>query len=231
MRAKLASLLLFPFLMLALSFTACQNTETNAQQEQTTTPKAQTVSLTTVDGLQIGDKAPDFSLPNIDGKIYSLADVKDANGDTPKGYIVTFTCNTCPFAVKYEDRLIALHNKMSAKGYPLIAIQPNDPEIQQGDSMAAMKKRAKDKGFPFLYLMDKGQNVFPQYGASRTPEIFLLDSNMVLRYHGAVDDNAQNPSAVSVNYVEKAIEALENGAQPDPAEVKAIGCSIKYKKS
>lgn len=230
MRTTFASLLLCLFAACSLSFISCQGAEKSAQvEEASATPKAQTVALTT-DGLQIGEKAPDFKLPNIDGKMYSLADVKDANGKQPKGYIVTFTCNTCPFAVKYEDRLIELHNKMSAKGYPLVAIQPNDPQIQAGDSMEAMKTRAKEKQFPFLYLMDEGQTVYPQYGARRTPEIYLLDNERVLRYHGAVDDNAQNPSAVNVNYVEKAIAALESGAQPDPAEVKAIGCSIKAKK-
>ena len=93
-----------------------------------------------------------------------------------------------------------------------------------------MQERAADKGFPFHYLMDEGQKIYPQYGASRTPEIYLIDADGVLRYHGAIDDNAQDASAVTVNYVEKAVEALENGQDPDPADVKAIGCTIKTKK-
>lgn len=179
------------------------------------------------DGLQIGEKAPDFRLQNIDGNMYGLDDVKDANGAAPKGYIVTFTCNTCPFAVAYEDRLVALHQKASAMGYPVVAIQPNDVTVKPGDNLDAMKVRAQEKGFGFLYLLDADQSIYPQYGASRTPEIYLLDANRVLRYHGAIDDNAQDASAVTVNYVEKAIAALEAGQDPNPADVKAIGCTIK----
>ncbi|MEZ4984756.1 MAG: thioredoxin family protein [Saprospiraceae bacterium] len=181
-------------------------------------------------GVKIGDKAPAFELLATDGKRYSFDNITDANGNAPKGYIVTFTCNTCPYAIMYEDRLIALHQKMAPMGYPVVAIQPNDPAVKEGDSYENMQQRAKEKEFPFLYLMDEGQQVYPQYGASRTPEVYLVDGERTVRYHGAIDDNAQEPAAVTVNYVEKAIEALENGLQPDPAEVKAIGCTIKTKK-
>lgn len=175
--------------------------------------------------LKIGEKAPDFTLVNaVDGKSYQLS--KDFPEAT-KGYIVTFTCNTCPFAIKYEERIIALHEKMAPKGYPVIAIQPNDPEIKPGDSMEAMKEQAEKKDYPFVYLFDEGQKVYPQYGASRTPEIFLLDKDLVLRYHGAIDDSAQNPDAVTVNYVEEAVKALESNRKPDPSTTKAIGCTIK----
>lgn len=192
-------------------------------------PSAQPLSSVGVgvNGLKLGDKAPDFRLQNIDGNWYSLADVKDAAGRMPKGYVVVFTCNTCPYAVAYEDRLVALHNRTSAMGYPVVAIQPNDPAVKPADGMEGMQQRAKDKDFGFLYLLDEGQKIYPQYGATRTPEIFLLDADRVLRYHGAIDDNAQDASAVEINYVEKAIAALEAGRQPDPADVKAIGCSIK----
>lgn len=233
MKTTFASFLLAAVFLLSLP--ACQNATSTGQEsdvlrENSNQPKAITVSIKE-DGLSIGDTAPDFKLEGIDGKFYSLADIKDANGQLPKGYIVTFTCNTCPIAKKYEDRLIKLHNMAAAMGYPLIAIQPNDPGIQPGDSMEAMKNRAQAKNYPFVYLMDAGQEIYPQYGAARTPEIYLLDSDFILRYHGAVDDNVQSPQDVSVNYVMKAIEALENGETPDPADVKAIGCSIKAKKS
>ena len=233
------------FLGLGLFITACgaEATSSEATTEETTTeassedaPTAKTdAEAKTVsnrpNGIVIGDTAPDFELKNIDGEMYSLDDIKDANGEAPKGYIVTFTCNTCPYAIAYEDRIIELHNKTAPMGYPVVAIQPNDPEVKPGDGFEAMQERAEDKGFPFAYLLDEGQRVYPQYGAGRTPEVYLLDSKKVLRYHGAIDDNAQDAEAVTVNYVEKAIEAIEAGQEPDPADVKAIGCTIKVKKS
>lgn len=233
MRTTFASFVLTATLL--LGFGACQNTTTQNQpadsgHDSAEHPKAVTVALKK-GGLSIGEKAPDFKLESIDGKFYSLADIKDANGKTPKGYIVTFTCNTCPIAQKYEDRLIELHQQAASLGYPLVAIQPNDPTIQPGDNMEAMRKQARAKRYPFVYLLDAGQEIYPQYGAQRTPEIYLLDQDRILRYHGAVDDNVQSPRDVSVNYVLKAIEALENGTDPDPADVKAIGCTIKAKKS
>ena len=184
----------------------------------------------TVGGLKVGDKAPDFKLQNIDGEWYSLKDIKDANGETPKGYIVTFTCNTCPFAVMYEDRLVEMHKEMAPKGYPVVAIMPNDTDIKPGDSLEAMGERAKEKGFDFHYLIDSKQEVFPAYGASRTPEIYLLDNEMTVRYTGAIDDNPQNADGVKTNYVADAVAAIEAGNEPSPAKTKAIGCSIKVKK-
>lgn len=176
-------------------------------------------------GLKVGDTAPDFRLKNVDGKMVSLKDYKKA-----KGFIVTFTCNTCPYAVMYEDRLIELNQKMASKGYPLIAVQPNDPEMSSGDSYAKMQKRAKDKQFDFPYLLDEGQKVFPQYGATRTPHIFLLDKSLKVRYIGALDDNPQDAAAVTRKYVEEAIAAIEAGKEPETTMTKAIGCSIKFKK-
>jgi peroxiredoxin len=185
-------------------------------------------------GLQVGDVAPAFTLKNYDGKMVSLRDIKDANGNTPKGYIVTFTCNTCPYAVMYEDRIQEMHKKMSVMGYPVVAVMPNDTDIKPGDSLDKMAERVKEKGFTFKYLMDENQDVFPLYGASRTPEVFLLTPNdkgqLVLRYTGAIDDNAQNADAVTVNYVEKAVKSIMSNVEPNPSKVKAIGCSIKVKK-
>jgi len=184
--------------------------------------KAVTVAET--DGYKIGDKATDFSLKNIDGKMVSLASMKDA-----KGYIITFTCNHCPYSVMYEDRLIDLHNEMAPKGYPVIAINPNDPDVQPKDSFDAMVERAKEKSFPFAYVFDDGQKVYPKYGATRTPHIFLVDKEMTVRYIGAIDDSARNADAAKLHYVKMAIEAIEAGKDPDPNFTKAIGCTIKKK--
>lgn len=217
-------LLLSGLLVVAVGiWIAAVNIDTNAQSEK----KAEKIeAVDTKDGLQVGDKAPNFKLKNVDGKMVSLTDdrFKDA-----KGFIVTFTCNTCPVAQAYEQRIIDLHKKMAPKGYPVIAIQPNDPEAKAGDSFSEMQKRAEAKSYPFVYLLDEGQKVHPKYGATRTPEIYLLDKDMTLVYTGAIDNN-QNEEQVSTNYVEDAIAALEAGKEPNPSFTKAVGCSIKYKK-
>ncbi len=176
------------------------------------------------DGYKVGEQAADFSLKNVDGAMVSLKDYKGV-----KGYIVVFTCNTCPYAVMYEDRIIELHKKYEPLGYPVVAINPNDPTVKAGDDFAGMVTRSKEKNFPFKYLFDDGQKVYPQFGATRTPHIYLLDANRYVRYIGAIDDNAQNPSEVGVKYLENAINALQKGDNPDPSETKAIGCTIKVK--
>ena len=176
-------------------------------------------------GYKPGDTAIDFKLKSVDGKMYSMANYKDA-----KGFIVVFTCNTCPFAVKYEERVNQLAKKYKSKGYVLLAINSNDPEVQPDDTYELMKARAKDKGYAFPYLVDEGQKIYPQYGATKTPHVFLLDKNLVVKYIGAIDDNADDASAVKEKYLENAIAALENGKEPSPALTKAIGCSIKAKK-
>ncbi len=181
-------------------------------------------------GIKIGDKAPEFSLKNIDNKDYSFDNIRDANGKVPEGYIIVFTCNTCPYAKANEQRLIELHKAYAPQGYPVIAIQPNDPAVQPGDSFKAMKQNAEEKGFPFVYLFDENQKVFPAYGATKTPEIFLLDENRILRYHGAIDDSPRDASGVSEKFVEDAIKALQAGKQPEITNTKAVGCSIKTAK-
>ena len=173
-------------------------------------------------GYHVGDTATDFNLKNIDGEMVSLADYNDA-----KGYIVTFTCNHCPYAVMYEDRLIDIHNKYAPKGYPVVAINPNDPAAQPDDSYKMMQKRAEEKGFPFAYLFDEGQKIYPVYGATKTPHVFLLDADRKVKYIGAIDDSPRDADAVEEKYLEDAIMAIEGGKNPDPSSTKAIGCSIK----
>ena len=177
------------------------------------------------DGYQIGDVATDLSLPNVDGKMVSLSDFADA-----KGFIVIFTCNTCPYSVAYEDRIIALNNKYSEKGYPVIAINPNDPAAIDGDELSDMKVRAEEKGFTFPYLQDVGQQIYPQYGATKTPHVFVLQkdgADNIVRYIGAIDDSSRNPKKVKKRYVEQAVDALLAGESPATTKTKAIGCSIK----
>lgn len=177
------------------------------------------------DGYSVGDKATDFRLRNIDGKMVSLSDYKDA-----RGFLLIFTCNTCPYAVAYEDRIIALDKKYKEKGVPVIAINPNNPEVQPGDSFEKMQQRAREKGFTFPYLLDEGQEVYPRYGATRTPHVFLLENTAeghIVRYIGTIDDNYQDAGAVETRYVEDAVDAMLQGQKIEIPTTRAIGCSIK----
>lgn len=176
----------------------------------------------------IGDAAADFLLPGVDGRKVSLADFTDA-----KGFIVIFTCNTCPYAKAYEDRIIALDKKYKEKGFPVIAINPTDPAMQPKDNLEAMKARAKEKGFTFPYLQDEGQKVYPQYGATRTPHVFVLKKEKdkhIVKYIGAIDNNYEDAARVSDRYVEEAVDNLLTGGEVVRSKTVAIGCTIKPKK-
>lgn len=176
-------------------------------------------------GYQVGDIATDFSLKNVNSKNVSLSDFKEA-----KGFIVVFTCNHCPYAVAYEDRIIALDKKYKKLGYPVIAINPNNPAVQSADSFDLMKVRAKEKGFTFPYLFDDGQKVYPQYGATKTPHVYILQKTKAgnqVKYIGAIDDNYSDEAAVKTKYVENAVDALLKNADVPVKTTKAIGCSIK----
>ncbi|MBK6929658.1 MAG: thioredoxin family protein [Saprospirales bacterium] len=178
------------------------------------------------EGYHVGDTARDFNLMNVDKKMYDLAGIPDA-----KGYIVIFTCNHCPYAVAYQDRIIALHNKYAPMGYPVVAINPNDKTASPGDSFEGMQKRAREKKFPFLYLYDETQEIAKTYGATRTPHVYLLDKSRVVRYIGAIDDNHEDAGAVQERYLESAIDALSAGQEITLKETKAIGCTIKWRKT
>ncbi|PCJ92659.1 MAG: thioredoxin family protein [Flavobacteriaceae bacterium] len=178
-----------------------------------------------VDGYAIGDFASDFNLMSTTGNMVSMADYPNA-----KGFLIVFTCNSCPYAVAYEDRIIALDRKYKGLGVPVIAINPNNPDVQPSDSYEKMKVRAKEKGFTFPYLLDDGQKVFPKYGATRTPHVFLLnktkEGNKVV-YIGAVDDNSSDASAVETTFVEDAVDAMLAGTPIEIKTTRAIGCTIK----
>lgn len=181
----------------------------------------------TADGLKVGDQAVDFNLKNIDGTFISLATNKDA-----KGYILIFTCNTCPYSVAYEDRIIQLHNKYAPKGYPVVAVQPNNPKKSPGDSFEKMQKRAKSKDFPFPYLMDETQEVTRTYGATNTPHVYVLNrqsgDSFVIEYIGAIDNNSRNAAAADKHYIEDAVDHLLKGNPLQTTKTKAIGCTIKW---
>lgn len=176
-----------------------------------------------------GDKARDFKLKNIDSKKVSLSQYKQA-----KGFIVIFTCNHCPWSQAYEQRIIDLDKKYKPLGYPVIAINPNDPDVQPQDSFEEMKKRAKKFGYTFPYLVDEGQDVTRDYGASRTPHVYILnkeEAGLMVRYIGAIDDNTEHPDQVLQHYAEEALQDLLEGTYVRNGNTKAVGCTIKWKKS
>lgn len=179
-------------------------------------------------GYQVGDEATDFKLKNIDGKMVSLSDYKSA-----KGFIVVFTCNHCPYAKKYEDRIVALDKMYKSKGYPVIAINPNDATVQPQDGFEEMKTRAKEKGFTFPYLVDEGQKIYPIYGATKTPHVYILkkeNGKNIVKYIGAIDNNYENPNDVSEFYVQDAVNQLLKNEKVKTEKTVAIGCTIKVKK-
>ncbi|MDX2278167.1 MAG: thioredoxin family protein [Saprospiraceae bacterium] len=188
---------------------------------------ALTLSFQTIapEAYGVGDKAADFNLKNVDGKNVSLAGIPNA-----KGYIVVFTCNHCPYAQAYEQRIIDLHKKYAPLGYPVVAINPNDKIAQPDDSFEKMQERAKDKAYPFVYLYDESQEVAHAFGATRTPHVYLLDNTKTVRYIGAIDDDSENPEKVKVKYLENAVDALLQGKPVEVTSTRAIGCSIKWAK-
>lgn len=175
----------------------------------------------------LGDAVSDFKLKNIDGKIMSLANFQSA-----KGFIIVFTSNHCPFSKSYEDRVISLDRKYASQGFPVITINPNDPEAYEEDSFANMQMRAKEKSYPFPYLTDDTQLVSKAFGAMRTPQAYVLkkeSGKIIVSYLGAIDDNAQDPSGVTKRYVEDAVNSLLAGKPVVTTSTKAVGCAIKWK--
>lgn len=176
--------------------------------------------------LNIGDKAPksDMKMKNVDGQELSIA---SAAG--PKGTLVIFSCNHCPFVKGWEGRIAEIGNTYKGKGVGVIVINSNDPSAYPEDSYEQMQQRAKDRGFGFPYVVDATSEVARGFGASHTPEVYLFDKDGKLVYHGAVDDNSKDASKVESAYLKDALNALLAGSQVATKETKAIGCSIKFR--
>lgn len=177
------------------------------------------------DELAIGAKGADFNLKGTDGKMHSLSSLKGE-----KGAAVIFTCNECPYAKGYEDRLIALAKEYKARGIGFVAINPNDPKIVPGDGFEFMVKRAREKNFPYPYVFDETQEIAKAYGAKVTPHIFLLDASGRLVYRGRVDDSLEQGKIKARDFA-AALDALVGGQPIQVAETKAFGCSVKYAKN
>lgn len=178
---------------------------------------------------EIGEAVADFKLKNVDGKMVALSDYKSA-----KGAIVIFDCNTCPYSKAYNDRIIGLNKKYSTKGFPVITINANDPQLSPGDSYEEMVARAKRKKYDFPYLIDETQVVAQSFGATNTPHVFVLQktgNDFKVAYIGTIDNNSRDESAVTKKYVEDAVDALLAGQTVAKPNTKAIGCTIKWKSS
>jgi peroxiredoxin len=172
--------------------------------------------------LSIGDAAPDWKdLPGIDGKKHSLADYQSR--DT---VVLFFICNSCDVVAAYEDRILELAKKHGGPKCAFVAVNVNKiPE----DNLEAMKKRAEEKKYPFVYLFDESQKIAKDYGANWTPEFFILDRARKVVYMGGVDDQS-NTKLVKKKYLEPALEAVAGGKKPEVAESAAIGCTIRFER-
>jgi len=169
----------------------------------------------------VGDTASDFKLKNVDGRIISMSDYKDA-----KGFIIIFDCNTCPYSKAYNHRIIALNEKYFSKGFPVITINSNDGS---GDSYDDMVRIAKKKNYNFPYLFDETQHIAKAFGATNTPHVFVLTKELKVVYIGAIDDNARDGESVSKHYVEDAVNALIVNKPVPITKTKAIGCGIRWR--
>ena len=174
--------------------------------------------------LEIGQRAPDFTLPGVDGKDYSLSSFKDN-----KIVVVLFTCNHCPYVQAYEERLICIQRDYGSKSVQLIAVNANDAVAYPEDSFDNMVRRAKERQFSFPYLRDETQRVARAYGAEYTPEAFLLNSKVQVRYIGRIDDNWQHPDKVKTHDLRNAIDAVLAHKKVENPITHAIGCTIKWK--
>jgi thiol-disulfide isomerase/thioredoxin len=194
--------------------------------------QARAADAPAVPTLAVGAAAPDFDLPGVDGRRYSLKDFASS-----RLLVVVFTCNHCPTAQAYEERIQKLQADYAKKGVALVAISPNDPKAVRpdelgysdlGDSFEEMKIRAQERGFAYPYLYDgETQAVTRKYGPVATPHVFVFDEARKLRFAGRVDDG-ENPAKITVQDTRNAIEALLSGQAPPVEKTKVFGCSIKW---
>jgi peroxiredoxin len=178
-------------------------------------------------GYELGDAVGEFKLKNVDGTFVALSDYADKNG-----LVVIFDCNTCPYSKAYNQRIIDLNAAYGPKGFPVVTINANDPNMSPGDSFDEMVSRAKAKKYTFPYLVDETQEVARAFGATNTPHVFVLQregKNFKVAYMGAIDNNSRDASAADKKYVEDAINALLGNKEVPVDRTKAIGCTIKYR--
>jgi len=178
---------------------------------------------------ELGNPAPDFSLPGVDGKTYSLSDFKDT-----KALVIIFMCNHCPYVIAVQDRINQLAKDYLGRGVRFIGINSNDPVKYPSDSFEAMQVRTREQGFTFPYVQDLSQEVAKAYDAVCTPDPYVFESvngKFVLQYHGRIDDSWKDAGAVTRKDLADALDAVLNGTPVNAEQIPAMGCSIKWKSS
>ncbi len=182
------------------------------------------MALTYSTSVLLGSAAIDFSLPGTDGRRYTLGSF---NGS--KALVITFTCNHCPYALAIWPRLIDFQIRFSGRGVRLVGINPNDAANYPDDHPDQMKKKVEEWGIPFPYLFDESQSTARAYDAQCTPDLYVYDPELKLRYHGRFDDNWQEPKKVKRRELEEAVLEILAGRLPAAKQNPSMGCSIKWK--
>lgn len=182
------------------------------------------MALTYSQTIPFGQPAPDFSLPAVDEKTYSLQNFADK-----KALVIVFMCNHCPYVKACIERLIALQNEFGTSGVQFVGINANDDKTYPDDSFENMKGFVGERKINFPYLRDETQEIAKKYNAVCTPDVFVYDSNFKLFYHGRIDDNWQEPEKVTRRELAEVLTALLKGAEPPKDQKPSMGCSIKWK--
>jgi peroxiredoxin len=174
--------------------------------------------------IPVGSTAPSFNLKGVDGHEHSL----DSLGGK-KAVAVIFSCNHCPYVLAWEDRMIAIQGDYEARGVALIVINSNNAETHPTDSFENMVTHSQEKSFNFPYVRDDSQEVATAYGATHTPEVFLLNAERTVAYHGAIDDNHEDADGAKAHYLRNALDAVLEGKSAPISETPPVGCTVKWK--
>ena len=175
------------------------------------------------DGLQPGELAPPLELPDTSGEMRTLPMPGEAAATA-----IVWTCNHCPYALAWHDRIVSVARDYEPRSVRFLAVNSNDAERYPADSLEAMRERVEAEEWPFPYLHDSSQDAARAYGAQVTPHLFVLDSDLRLRYQGAPDSDHRDPSQ-DAEWLRAALDQVLAGEAPSPAETEPVGCSVKWR--